>query len=960
MRPAAGSSSLVSSPFSSRRSPGEGRGGDSSYALDDDDDDDRGTHEDVSFLLDGEGAQAEDDGLPWRMNGNEPDTTTSSAALQLVRNIASFMTLSEAASAVSLAGGAGAGAGAGGSSWASSSREDGVGEQREEEDDTDSWAVGAGLDGGAEDASWMSLATPPTPGLVALSPGATPILVASSSAGATPRVRGPASSSASRDPHYPSHHHHTPHPRSHRNWRPSDDDEQEEEDDDDDDEEEGDSVVSLERVLRERRRRWAQEKLASAVFAHPLPLRGFCLDAYRAAQDIRRQQQQQQLLQQQQQPALHHSITDGSGDPETWVEPCKPPAPPASLSSSSRRVRARQNRRLILVHELVDCLFHNVPLSVMLEVADTLGNLSVDTSVASFRITVNVVNGTFSAITFTTRAAFDAVTNFHPLNLLEAIISFQFNAMGKTSEVLVSGIQSVTTGVESASSLALHRLSAANLSLSTAASDGASLMRGGHSKPTTEQQLNRKLLKKMSSINDAARVVAYREHSDDTGGLTRQAMSRTRRMMHYSVSLRPFVATVAYKAPPMPPIATQPPDDDAPALVTLPYRQQSDRSVMSSASDNTSDSQLRGNCNASSPSGSPLICSPQSFPPTPRSRSMVLARGSQFADDVVFLARDRLRIHDGLESHDERTREMAWALKEGKRLAIFDCNHVNGIELTCGQHIATKVGTMHYASTRSMVPVLRNVYVYFEITVMPKFPSDPTVAAASAVQNSPVALSIGLSTLEMPPNTLVGSWQGSVGLCTTGQILIAGQWCSPDDPSVGAYGCGATVGCLVFLDDSSSFETWDGVIVNASVCFSVNGVVVPTPVQQSQDPMGGGGGGGSSGTTSNNSSSHHSALVSPPRPGRAGGEAGDSTDATSYASFASGHHQNLTLTMLVPASEELYPTVTLQTPATAVMCRFSSEDVLLSDSVRVPKGATVYAVDGSVIFGPDTSTAEVR
>ena len=77
-----------------------------------------------------------------------------------------------------------------------------------------------------------------------------------------------------------------------------------------------------------------------------------------------------------------------------------------------------------------------------------------------------------------------------------------------------------------------------------------------------------------------------------------------------------------------------------------------------------------------------------------------------------------------------------------------------------------KVGNMLYCSTRSMVPVLRNCYVYFEISVLPRL---------IGKQPSLTTLSIGLSTEEMPPNTLVGAWQGSCGLCTTGQILTAGQ-----------------------------------------------------------------------------------------------------------------------------------------------------------------------------------------
>lgn len=193
-----------------------------------------------------------------------------------------------------------------------------------------------------------------------------------------------------------------------------------------------------------------------------------------------------------------------------------------------------------------------------------------------------------------------------------------------------------------------------------------------------------------------------------------------------------------------------------------------------------------------------------------------------------------------------------------------------------------------------------------------------------AVGQSPVTLSIGLSTVEMPPNTLVGAWQGSVGLCTTGQIFVAGQWCSPADPSMSAYGPNATVGCLVFLDDSSAFETWDGLMSNASVTFSINGHIVP-PV--STFPLHGAVGRGGISQMSN-------AAPQPP--------AGDGS--TSMYTMP---------TLLVPASEELYPTVTLQTPGSAVMCRFSSEDVTCRTNIGAPSTATVYAVDGSVIYSPE-------
>ena len=198
-----------------------------------------------------------------------------------------------------------------------------------------------------------------------------------------------------------------------------------------------------------------------------------------------------------------------------------------------------------------------------------------------------------------------------------------------------------------------------------------------------------------------------------------------------------------------------------------------------------------------------------------------------------------------------------------------------------------------------MVPVLRNCYAYFEMTVLPR--------ANVALPTSMATLSIGLSTLEMPLNTLVGAWKGSVGLCTTGQILTAGRWCSSLDPNQSSYGDNATVGCLVHLDDQSAFETWDGVMVAATVTFNVNGQIVPSPLHAEQV------------------SSKASALP------------------------------KSTLPLLVPAEEELFPTVTLHSPGTQVMCRFSSEDLRATwrEHVGAPPGVTVYAIDGSIVFRSD-------
>lgn len=167
----------------------------------------------------------------------------------------------------------------------------------------------------------------------------------------------------------------------------------------------------------------------------------------------------------------------------------------------------------------------------------------------------------------------------------------------------------------------------------------------------------------------------------------KQARSKVQRMMHYEVSLRPFVATV--QGPSM----RRPRSPNGSLRDNPPFSLLNEVGPMSRYEDFGG-----GNsCTPSPPSGgnggsygdssntpsSPFMYTPQSFPPTPHSRQIVMARGGRFADDVLFLARDRLRLHDSLESENERTREMAKLLREGKRLAVFNARDTaNGIELT--------------------------------------------------------------------------------------------------------------------------------------------------------------------------------------------------------------------------------------------------------------------------------------
>jgi hypothetical protein len=96
------------------------------------------------------------------------------------------------------------------------------------------------------------------------------------------------------------------------------------------------------------------------------------------------------------------------------------------------------------------------------------------------------------------------------------------------------------------------------------------------------------------------------------------------------------------------------------------------------------------------------------------------------------------------------------------------------------------------------------------------------------------------------------------------------------------------------IDDTSTFSTWDGEMVNASVCFSVDGNVVSTAVLPS---------------TQQNTVNGDDKKTSPK---------------------IQLHHLSATL-LAIPASSDLYPTISLHSSNTKVLGRFCSADLVEKD-----------------------------
>lgn len=297
----------------------------------------------------------------------------------------------------------------------------------------------------------------------------------------------------------------------------------------------------------------------------------------------------------------------------------------------------------------INSLLQNVPLSVLIHFLDAVRETIVDTTSAGAEITLDSIHALISALTHLVNRIWDTLTNL------------QFSS---ATEVFASGIQSVAEGVPSA----LNRLSRDHYGMIDMSSVGGDVA------------ANRELIEKLSQINAAAHVISYREREDEV--LTKHAKKRVQRMMHYDVSLRPFVATVVV------PVGKNKTSLSTFDNIDFPTSQSS--------------SPLRTPNNQTPPS--PFMCTPKSFPPTPASRSLVMARSTRFAEDVIFLARDKLRVEDGLDSDNDRTRAMALALREASRLAVFNAADIGGgIVLTCGQHVATKGTTLSNITKLSLV-----------------------------------------------------------------------------------------------------------------------------------------------------------------------------------------------------------------------------------------------------------------
>jgi hypothetical protein len=350
-------------------------------------------------------------------------------AFDIMRNIASYLTLADATSMASMSDLQPRSSAS--SAFRSSPVQDYAGPN-------DDWAIGTELSTSDQPSlsmlpSWASLATPATPGLIALSP----MECDSDEHGGDDELEAITDS-----------------------W----------------------NEERIQRRLEQQRKQWVQQKLTAAVFSHPQSIRSYCLETHQAALEIRKARQDQLV-------ALKKA---GDDEPETELPERKPVVVPG---------RRKRKRRAQLLQMLVDTVINNVPLSVLMDLAESCLETSLDTSFSVIKLSAASINAIVTALVRLVQKLWDVVTNFNPFAVLDAIISLQFDAMGRTSEVLASGIQSVATGVGSASNIALQRLSrsgADKMSSSSLHAHGLLSSRGP--RRSVNEILNKKVCRHISVV----------------------------------------------------------------------------------------------------------------------------------------------------------------------------------------------------------------------------------------------------------------------------------------------------------------------------------------------------------------------------------------------------------------------------------------------------------------------------
>ena len=361
------------------------------------------------------------------------------------------------------------------------------------------------------------------------------------------------------------------------------------------------------------------------------------------------------------------------------------------------------------------------------------------------------------------------------------------------------------------------------------------------------------------------------------------------------------------------------------------------------------------------------VDSPASFPPTPFSRARVMSRSTERVVSTMFAARDRLRMEAQSASRDEYSRKAAVEAQSSGQMAVFDARQTSdGLALTCGNHCALKVGKGMCCSSRAMMPVRVNTFVYIEFSVTAQAGQTPLLA-------------LGLAPPDFPLNAMVGSWPRSFSLYQDGQLLIGSKWFQGSGSIIEA---GSTIGFLVYLPGTSEPASLSGggggakraqatPIKHPSLRVQVssarrvadggvgsntgNAISKSTSRSSSKDPSPQIKGGGDDDTLEETLSPPASSLL------EAGCTSPELSVPTPFTLSVCVNGRAVSITdeireaaydVLAAHDAPLFPTISLLSQDTRVWCRFCEADIMYRSRalVKAPPGVKVYCLDGSLLL----------
>ena len=205
------------------------------------------------------------------------------------------------------------------------------------------------------------------------------------------------------------------------------------------------------RVFRRQQRKMIRQKLTAAVMSHPHSLRSYCLEAQRAALEMKNQRLKKK-----------EEEEGGRGD-----------VPENNASCLTRKRQLENRQRVRILRAILNGVLSNVPLSVLFDLAEATFETSLDTTVAAFKITAVTVDGAISVLASVVSWSFETVTSLNPFVVVGAILAIQRDAAYHATDALVSGIQSVATGVGSAGTISMNALNVLSRAGGAHASAGA-------------------------------------------------------------------------------------------------------------------------------------------------------------------------------------------------------------------------------------------------------------------------------------------------------------------------------------------------------------------------------------------------------------------------------------------------------------------------------------------------------